>query len=125
MRKQYVATVAGVGVPAVVWVVMGLATGRSIGDHAVQLRYAGGPLPRPVAGALRILAGITGYSVAAELPAPLGLLALIMLLATIVLFFTTRRGRGLPGVLSGQRLEDARDGADADDAVGAGSASGR
>ena len=33
----------------------------------------------------------------------------ILLLVAVVLLFTTRHGRGLPGLLSGQDLTDARE----------------
>ncbi|CNL17699.1 Uncharacterised protein [Mycobacterium tuberculosis] len=35
-------------------------------------------------------------------------LSSLLILGAIVLVFTTRQGRGLPGLLSGQHLEDAR-----------------
>ena len=79
-----------------------------MGDAAVQLRYAGGPLPIPVARLIRGLAGYAGISALALFGEIGGLAVLPLILVSIVLVFTTRRGRGLPGVLSGQQLHDAR-----------------
>lgn len=43
------------------------------------------------------------------LPAPWNALQLLFAGTAIVLLFTTRAGRGLPGVLSGRQLADARE----------------
>ncbi len=95
----------GTLVPVVVWLVVIWATGRSVGDLAVQLRYRGGPLPEPVARTLRALGGVVGYALLGLLPGPAqGLFALL----AVVTVFLTASGRGLPGLLSGRRLTDAR-----------------
>lgn len=96
-------------VPAAVWLVLILVTGRSVGDLAVQLRYRGGPLPAPLARLLRWAGGVSGWVLLGYLPAWGQLAALLFAVVSIVLVFTTARGRGLPGILSGMRLEDARE----------------
>ncbi|MFK3676966.1 VanZ family protein [Microbacterium sp. NPDC090218] len=102
------ASAAATVVPSGLFLVLILIGGRSIGDIAVQLRYTGSPLPAPFARILRWVGGIGGIS-ALQLPGGLfGFAAAVMFLTAIVLPFTTRLGRGLPGVLSGQHLVDAR-----------------
>ncbi|GAA5034451.1 VanZ family protein [Microbacterium fluvii] len=99
---------AGAAASAVLWLVVVLATGRTIGDRAVELRYTGSSLPVWAARVLRYLGGIGGYLVLSALPAPWSGLAGLLALVGAVMLLTTRRGRGLPGVLSGQELVDAR-----------------
>lgn len=96
-------------VPAAVWLVVILVTGRSVGDLAVQLRYRGGPVPTWLARPLRWAGGISGYVLLGALPTPWSLGGLLFGLATFVLLFTTSAGRGLPGILSGMSLTDARE----------------
>lgn len=100
-----VATLAGTLGASVVWLVGILATGQSPGDATVHLRYRGGPVPQPIARVLRWLGGIAGISA-------LGLLwsLAVPILLFVALFMTvvTRGGRGLPGLVSGQELTDAR-----------------
>lgn len=100
--------VAGVA-PIVVWFVVTLATGRTIGDHAVQLRFTGGELPIGLARFLRFAGGIGGYLVISALPGAWGFVAGVFALLSFVLVLTTDDRRGLPGLLSGQRLIDARE----------------
>ncbi|EIC07331.1 VanZ family protein [Microbacterium laevaniformans OR221] len=95
--------------PIVIWAVVVLVTGRTPGDLAVELRYRGGPLPAPVARPLRFVAGIGGYLLLDLVPAPGTFVQFVFAAASVVLVFTTRDGRGLPGLLSGQRLVDARE----------------
>lgn len=97
-------------VPPLAWLVVILVTGRSIGDLAVQLRYRGGPLPAPLARVLRWAGGVSGWVLLGYLPGWGQLGALLFAAVSIVLVFTTARGRGLPGILSGMWLEDAREG---------------
>jgi len=99
----------GESVPIVVWLIVVLATGRTIGDLAVQLRYTGGGLPVGLARVLRYLGGIGGYLILLALPGAWGLAAGAFFVLSIVLVLTTPDRRGLPGILSGQRLEDARE----------------
>lgn len=95
--------------PIAIWAVVVLVTGRTPGDLAVELRYRGGPLPAPVARPLRFVAGIGGYLLLGLVPAPWTFVQFVFAAASVVLVFTTRDGRGLPGLLSGQRLVDARE----------------
>ncbi|MGH3690337.1 MAG: VanZ family protein [Microbacterium sp.] len=102
------ASTVGTIAPSALFLVLILIGGRSVGDIAVQLRYAGSRLPAPLARVLRWAGGIGGIS-ALQLPGGFfGFAAAVLFLAAIVLPFTTRFGRGLPGVLSGQQLVDAR-----------------
>ena len=97
------------------WLVVILATGRSVGDLAVQLRYRGARMPVPLARALRWAGGIGGIGALQLLGGVFDALSSWLLLVAVVLLFTTRRGRGLPGLLSGQELTDARADATASD----------
>lgn len=101
----------GPSVAAGVWLVVVLSTGRSVGDLAVQLRYRGGIVPTPVARLLRWLGGISGFALLDLLPDPWSLAAVIFALASLIAFFTTAAGRGIPGLVSGMRLADAREAA--------------
>ncbi|MDQ1126102.1 glycopeptide antibiotics resistance protein [Microbacterium sp. SORGH_AS 505] len=103
-----IADIASGWVTIAVWTVVVLATGRTVGDLCVELRYEGGRLPEPVARALRFLGGIGGYLLLSELGAAVGILSVVFVLVWAVLFFATPAGRGLPGVVSGRRLVDAR-----------------
>lgn len=103
------ASLLGEAAPILIWLVVVLVTGRSVGDLAVQLRYTGGPLPEPLARVGRYLGGAGGFLLLAALPAPWNALQLLFAGTAIVLLFTTRAGRGLPGVLSGRQLTDARE----------------
>ncbi|MFF2371661.1 VanZ family protein [Agromyces sp. NPDC058110] len=102
--------VLGIVMPAVPFVltaIPALATGRTIGDAAVRLRYAGSPYPLWLARALRFLGGIGGIQLLAAFSGD-SVWYLLALLASLVAVFATGGGRGLPGLLSRQRLEDAR-----------------
>lgn len=103
-----IADIASGWVPIAVWTVVVLTTGRTVGDLCVELRYEGGRLPEPGARALRFLGGIGGYLLLSELGAAVGILSVVFVLVWAVLFFATPAGRGLPGVVSGRRLVDAR-----------------
>ncbi|TQJ30486.1 VanZ like protein [Microbacterium sp. SLBN-146] len=107
-------SILGTLVPAGLWLVVILASGRSVGDLAVQLRYRGGPVPTWLARPLRWAGGISGYVLLGALPTPWSLAGLLFGLATFVLLFTTSAGRGLPGILSGMSLTDAREGSSGD-----------
>ncbi|MCT1476698.1 VanZ family protein [Microbacterium sp. p3-SID336] len=91
------------------WLVLILATGRSVGDLAVQLRYTGSRLPLPLARLLRWAGGVAGLGSVALLGGVFEPLSSLLMLVAVVLLFTTRHGRGLPGLLSGQDLVDARE----------------
>lgn len=99
----------GGAVASALWLVLVLSTGRTVGDLAVRIRYTGGPLPLLPARLLRYMGGIGGYGLLSLLPTPWGALAFAYAIAGIVLIMSTAKGRGLPGLLSGQRLADARE----------------
>jgi hypothetical protein len=90
-------------VPLVVSALVVLVTGRTIGDHAVEIRF--GPvagrrsLPAWMRRVLRFLAGIGGLQLLG-LAAPADLLFLLVGVAAVL--FSRERG-GLPGLLSGTR----------------------
>lgn len=83
-----------------------LATGRTVGDAAVQLRYVGSPLPPVLVPAVRFLGGIGGYQLVIAL-AP-GWTALVWIAASLVLVLVTADRRGLPGLVAAARLADSR-----------------
>ena len=109
VRDGSAAGVVGSAVPIAVWLAITLATGGTVGDHAVQLRFTGGPLPVGLARFLRFLSGIGGYLVLIALPGAWAFVASVFAVVSIVLAFTTDGCRGLPGLASGQRLADARE----------------
>jgi hypothetical protein len=109
VREGSAARLVGSAAPIVVWLVVVLATGRTIGDLAVQLRFTGGFLPIGLARSLRFVGGIGGYLLLLALPGAWGLAAAVFAVASLVLVLTTPDRRGLPGIVSGQRLVDARD----------------
>jgi hypothetical protein len=90
---------------AVLFIVL-LWTGRTPGDMAVQLRYAGGPVPAFLARPLRFFGGIGTYGLLG-LTGWSGAATVFALLAFGAWVFTAQ-GRGLPGILSGQELVDHR-----------------
>lgn len=91
-----------------IWTLCTLVTGRTPGDLAVEVRFTGGPLPAPVARTARFVGGIGGYLLLGLLPGGWSVLAAVFAVASAVLAFTTTSGRGLPGLVSGQRVDDAR-----------------
>ncbi len=101
-------TIGAIAGPAV-WLVVIAATGRSIGDLAVQLRYDGGPLSAWLARPLRWIGGISGAALLSLLPDPWSLAAPLFVIVSAILVFTTKSGRGIPGLLSGMPLRDARE----------------
>jgi glycopeptide antibiotics resistance protein len=108
LAQTNAAGIVGTVAAVIVWVIVGLVTGRSIGDLSVMLRYEGGPFRPWLARPLRIAGGVVGYTALDTLPDPWSLLSGVFLLAMFLTFFWTKNGRGLPGLLSGQRLADAR-----------------
>lgn len=103
-----IAGYAAVFVPAAVWLAVTSATGRSLGDQTVQLRYDGGPVPLWLGRPLRWIGGVSGYALLTLLPDPWNLAAGAFGVISLVVFFTTQGGRGIPGLISGMRLADAR-----------------
>lgn len=114
MIEGVVSGLVGTGGAAAVWLAVTLITGQSVGDAAVQLRYAGSRMPSFVARLLRWLGGVAGLSAFGLIGGGFDALSNLALLAAVVLFFFTAQGRGLPGILSGQQLVDARSDATAD-----------
>ena len=112
LRDGSAASVVGSAAPVLVWFVVVMATGRTVGDFAVQLRFTGGPLPPGLARFLRFAGGIGGYLVLLALPGAWGLVAGVFAVASVTLVLATPDRRGLPGLVSGQRLVDAREGED-------------
>lgn len=104
-----IAELAGTGGAALVWLIVTLLTGQTIGDLAVQLRYTGSRMPVVVARLLRWAGGVAALSALGLFGGLLGALSNGLIVVACVMFFFTRRGRGLPGVLSGQQLVDARE----------------
>ncbi|WP_106815783.1 VanZ family protein [Microbacterium timonense] len=109
VRDGSAAEVVGAAVPVVVWLVVTTASGATVGDHAVQLRFTGGQLPVGLARVLRFVGGIGGYLVLSVLPGAWAFVAAVFAAVSLVLVFTTGGHRGLPGLVSGQRLVDARE----------------
>ena len=105
-----VASLAGTGVSAAVWLVAILRTGRSVGDLATRVRFTNGVLPAWVARPLRFLTGAGAYAVLADLPSPWSLSAFVLALATGALLVVWRDGRGLTGWIGRRRLIDDRAG---------------
>lgn len=91
--------------PTLAWLILIWVTGQSVGDLSVRLRYRGA-LPEPLARTLRALGGVPGYLLLEIFDT--GIQPLFAVLALIAVL-ATRDGRGLPGLLSGQRLTDARE----------------
>ncbi|QMU96970.1 VanZ family protein [Microbacterium esteraromaticum] len=109
MIEGVVSGLAGTGGAAAVWLVVTLVTGQSVGDAAVQLRYAGSGMPPFAARLLRWLGGVAGLSAVGLIGSGVEALSNLAMLAACVLFLFTSKGRGLPGILSGQQLVDARE----------------
>ena len=100
---------AGNLIPLLVTLVYMLWRGRTIGNDAVQLRYTGARMPILWSRLLRFLGGIGGFQLVSLLPDPWSLAVPVLVVASFVLVFTTHDHRGLPGIVSGQQLVDARE----------------
>lgn len=103
---QTPANIAATFVPFVLFGALVLVTGRTVGDHAVLLRWEGGVRPEPMARTLRYLAGIGGWQLLTPYGSPFDWL--FVLISVIALLSTRERG-GLPGVLSRMRPIDSRE----------------
>lgn len=99
------ATVAAGAVPFVVFGALTLLTGRTVGDHAVLLRWDGADLSAPLARGLRYLAGIGGWQLLTSLDS---LFDALLVLASLIAVIATRHHGGLPGLASRQRPVDDR-----------------
>lgn len=95
--------------PTVIWFVLVMATGRSVGDLAVRVEYRGGPLPEWLARLCRFAFGISGIALVSWVPGFGAGLAFGLALAICVAVLATRDGRGLPGLVTGRTLHDARE----------------
>ncbi|MBB3157436.1 glycopeptide antibiotics resistance protein [Microbacterium proteolyticum] len=105
-----VASLAGTVVSVGLWLVVVLATGRSIGDIATRVRFTDGVLPRWMARPLRFVTGAGAFALLAGLSAPWSLTATVLALATAAMLFVWRDGRGLTGWIGRRRLVDDRAG---------------
>ena len=115
VRDGSAATVVSSVATIAVWLTVVLATGRTIGDLAVQLRFQGGGLPVWLARLLRFAGGIGGFLVLFALPGAWDFVGWLFALGSLILVFTTSGGRGLPGLASGQYVADAREPLDPDE----------
>lgn len=100
------ANVAGSVVPLLLIGALVLATGGTVGDHAVLVRWEGGVEPALLARTLRYVAGIGGWQLLGMVSSPLD--ALFVVASVVVLIAAKERG-GLPGVVSRMRPVDARE----------------
>ncbi len=109
VQAGILASLVGTAGAALLWLVVTLASGQTIGDLAVRLEYRGGPLPEMLARFVRWLAGVGGYILLGAVPWGLsGIVTSVYLLAALIALFTTRAGRGLPGLASRRELVDDR-----------------
>ncbi|MET0734386.1 MAG: VanZ family protein [Microbacterium sp.] len=86
-----------------------LGTRRTIGDRILQLEYRGDALPPVAARVLRFVGGIGGYQILTAFTEGANPVSAAFVVVSIVLVFTTAKGRGLPGLASRQALADVRD----------------
>jgi len=105
----HIASLIGTGAASAVWFVVIAATGQSVGDMCVQLRYRGSALPQVVTRPLRWLGGVAGIAAIGLLGSPFPAVSSALYVLAALLLVFTRHGRGLPGVLSAQHLVDARE----------------
>lgn len=108
-QNEAIVSIGGAVVAGALWLIVTLATGGTVGDLAVRLTYRGGPLPVPIARVLRWAAGYGGLSSLTALGGLWAFASFLLMLVSVVLVFTTKHGRGLPGVVSGQQLTDSRE----------------
>ncbi len=100
----------GTGVVVIAQLVVVAVTGSTVGEHAVQLRGMGGFAPHWLARVVRTMLGFSGVLVLDAIGHPVADVATVALVvASVVMIFTTRDHRGLAMVASGMRLEDARE----------------
>ncbi|WP_240665818.1 VanZ family protein [Agromyces sp. LHK192] len=106
---EFLAAVALVApaIPFVITAIPALVAGRTIGDAAVRLQYTGSRYPTWAARLLRFLGGIGGIQLLAAFTGSSGWYSLA-LIASLVATLASTGGRGFPGLLSGQRVADAR-----------------
>lgn len=98
----------GAWVALATWLAVVLATGRTVGDLAVRLRYRT-QQPTALARALRFVTGIGGYLLLGLLPDAWLWTTWLYALAALVAVLATRHGRGLPGLALRADLIDDRE----------------
>lgn len=86
--------------PLLITAIISLATGRTIGDYAVLIKWDGGFGPRLLTAMLRYLGGVGGYLILVGVYPPAANLFIVVALGFLVV---ARRRGGLPGLLSGTR----------------------
>ncbi|MDF1489699.1 hypothetical protein [Tessaracoccus caeni] len=74
-----------------------------------MLCYGGSPLPTVLARLLRWAGGVAGLSALGIPEGAFNLVSIALFVLACVLPFFTANGRGLPGLISGQGLHDARE----------------
>ncbi|TCP45772.1 VanZ like protein [Tamaricihabitans halophyticus] len=95
--------------PLLIQFVVVLATGSTIGERAVLLRPTNPRFTTPVTRVLRFLGGIGGYGILVTEVVPLGgMWAMVFVLVSAIMIFTTRGRRGLSAVIARTDIEDAR-----------------
>lgn len=113
VRTGIVASLVGAAGASILWLVVTLVTAQTVGDLAVRLEYRGGWGPEWFGRTLRWLVGIGGFLLLGAIPSGfIGLITAAYVVLAIVLLFTTRDGRGIPGVVTGRMLADDRAPAD-------------
>nr|WP_221247479.1 VanZ family protein [Gordonia humi] len=103
------ASVLGAAVPAGVWFLVIVATGRSVGDLCVELVYRSERLPGALVRPLRFAGGVGMYFVLTLLPDPYDAASMVFAAVAIVAVLFSRRGRGLPGWLASAEPVDSRE----------------
>lgn len=103
-----IASDLGTAAALVLWTLVTLTTGRTIGDYAVQLRFDSRTLPAAVSRAARLVAGIGGYGLLNLLPGSWAQLSLIYAVLLIATSLSTKTGAGLPALIARLSLFDAR-----------------
>ena len=90
----------------VLWAVVTFATGQSPGDRLARVRYVDARVPQSIARLLRLAGGVVGWCAVGFVPIVGPVLATLFACAAVVLVFVTPDARGLPGLLSTQRLAE-------------------
>lgn len=87
-----------------------LRTGSTWGEHAVLLRGSGGWRPQPLARTVRVLLGIGGILILDAIDTPWAdALTIAIVVASLIMVFTTRGHRGLAAWAAGMQLADSRE----------------
>lgn len=102
------ATQVGIVTPLLFWCLVTLASGSTVGDIVVDIRYRGGDLPALANRMLRFITGIGGLMILSLIPVIGQIVAGIYALASAVAIVSTKHGRGLPGLCTQQQVCDAR-----------------